>query len=59
MATEEEKKQRAPQCKLIAILVVVLLLILGFMVMRDNKSGSKMSGGKWKARGGCGCLPPK
>lgn len=59
MSPEEERKQRAPQCKWIAITVIILILLLWFLVLRDNKSGSKMTGGKWTARGGCGCLPPK
>lgn len=59
MPQKEDKNVRQPKCTLIAGLVIILLLILGYMVMRDNKSSSKIIGGKWKARGGCGCLPPK
>ena len=60
MTQEDEKKKQSPRCSLIALLVVVLLLLLGYFVMRDAKAPTKIMGGKaWKARGGCGCMPPK
>lgn len=55
----EEKAQKKPKCTMIAVLVVLLLLLLGYLVMRDAKAPAQITGGKWTAKGGCGCLPPK
>lgn len=64
MATnrEEEKKSYQTSCFWVTVLVVVLLLLLAyFAIYRDKplRGASSMRGGKWTARGGCACLPPK
>ena len=64
MATDREDKKKSYQtsCFWLMVLVVVLLLLLGyFAIYRDKplRGASSMRGGKWTARGGCACLPPK
>lgn len=54
---DKPKKSTIPRCTVVAVLVVVLLLTLAYLVMKDGKK--TMSGGKWKALGGCACLAPK
>lgn len=54
---KEDKDKQTPRCTLIAVLVILLLVILGFLVMKDT--GFEKTGGKWEATGGCACLPPK
>lgn len=58
MSKEEEiKDHKKPRCTLISVLVIVLLILLGYFVMKDTKK--TMIGGEWTATGGCACLPPK
>lgn len=59
--TEEKKKSYQQSCVWMIVVIVFLFLVLAYMALyRDKPTGKKgMMGGKWTARGGCACLPPK
>jgi len=58
---EEKKKPYQQSCVWLMFVVVALFLVLVYMALYRDKSAGKnsMLGGKWKARGGCACMPPK
>lgn len=64
---EEDKPSTRPQCLWLVIVVVVLLFVIGYLAMRSGntnitspmKAGNGWKGGKWTAKGGCACMPPK
>ena len=59
MDNDNKKSYKKPKCTLIAVMVIVLLLLLGYLIIRDSRAPVMKTGGKWKAKGGCACMPPK